>query len=106
MLLANINPFTVLANADSSVLREIDLYASIAPVDLGSGKPFKAWTYNGQVPGPDIRVTEGDTLRVTLRNNLPEGTTIHWHGAPVPHAGSHHNKWIRYGTEVFLGHGM
>lgn len=43
-----------------------------------------AWTYNGTVPGPMIQVTEGDRVRITLRNELPEATSIHWHGLPVP----------------------
>jgi FtsP/CotA-like multicopper oxidase with cupredoxin domain len=43
-----------------------------------------AWTYNGSVPGPMIRVTEGDKVRVILKNELPEATSIHWHGIPVP----------------------
>jgi FtsP/CotA-like multicopper oxidase with cupredoxin domain len=45
-----------------------------------------AWTYNGTVPGPMIRVTEGDAVRIIFRNNLPEPTTIHWHGMEVPNA--------------------
>lgn len=43
-----------------------------------------AWTYNGTVPGPLIRVNEGDKIRVILKNELPEATSIHWHGIPVP----------------------
>ncbi len=45
-----------------------------------------AWTYNGTVPGPMIRVIEGDTVRIVLKNELPEPTTIHWHGIAVPNA--------------------
>lgn len=45
-----------------------------------------AWTYNGTVPGPMIRVTEGDKVRIVLKNELPEATSIHWHGIPVPNA--------------------
>lgn len=45
-----------------------------------------AWTYNGTVPGPMIRVTEGDQVRIILNNELPEATTIHWHGVEVPNA--------------------
>jgi FtsP/CotA-like multicopper oxidase with cupredoxin domain len=48
------------------------------------GPAARAWTYNGTVPGPEIRVVEGDRLRVTLRNLLEEPTSIHWHGLPVP----------------------
>ena len=45
-----------------------------------------AWTYNGTVPGPMIRVTEGDRVRIEFTNHLPEPTTIHWHGIEVPNA--------------------
>lgn len=45
-----------------------------------------AYTYNGTVPGPMIRVTEGDNVRVVLKNELPRPTTIHWHGVEVPNA--------------------
>ncbi len=43
-----------------------------------------AWAYNGTVPGPMIRVTEGDKVRIKIKNELPEATSIHWHGIPVP----------------------
>ncbi|EKE06316.1 MAG: hypothetical protein ACD_19C00017G0016 [uncultured bacterium] len=43
-----------------------------------------AWAYNGMVPGPLIRVTNGDKVRILIKNNLPEPTTIHWHGIQVP----------------------
>ncbi|MFA5770670.1 MAG: copper oxidase [Patescibacteria group bacterium] len=43
-----------------------------------------AWTYNGMVPGPLIRVTDGDKVRILVNNNLSEPTTIHWHGVQVP----------------------
>jgi manganese oxidase len=46
----------------------------------------RVWGYNGQVPGPELRVREGDTVRITLRNSLPVPTTIHWHGINVPNA--------------------
>jgi FtsP/CotA-like multicopper oxidase with cupredoxin domain len=77
-------PGRFVARAFALEAKEIRLTAAINVVDLGTGIPFKAWTYNGRVPGPQIRVTEGETLRVTLKNDLPEGTTTHWHGLPVP----------------------
>ena len=42
------------------------------------------WGYNGSTPGPTIECTEGDTIRVILKNELPEPTSIHWHGLEVP----------------------
>ena len=50
------------------------------------GVTITAFTYNGTVPGPMIRVTEGDRVRVIVRNELPVPTTIHWHGVEVPNA--------------------
>jgi FtsP/CotA-like multicopper oxidase with cupredoxin domain len=50
------------------------------------GTSVRAWGYDGQVPGPELRVREGDRVRVTLRNRLPVPTTIHWHGLNVPPA--------------------
>ncbi|GIO08901.1 copper oxidase [Brevibacillus reuszeri] len=43
-----------------------------------------AWTYNGTVPGPQLRVKQGETVKILLQNQLPEPVTIHWHGLPVP----------------------
>lgn len=84
LLLSNSAPMGILKNAFAEETKEVRLAASIAAVDIGSGKPLKAWTYNGDVPGPEIRVKEGETLHVFLKNSLPEETTIHWHGVPVP----------------------
>ena len=48
------------------------------------GKYASAFGYNGVVPGPEIRVTEGDMIRVNVTNNLIESTAVHWHGCMVP----------------------
>ncbi|MFY9468676.1 MAG: copper oxidase [Solirubrobacterales bacterium] len=45
-----------------------------------------AWSYNGIVPGPEIRVRNGQRMRVKFTNNLPEPTTVHWHGVGVPNS--------------------
>lgn len=50
------------------------------------GVSVTAFTYNGTVPGPMIRVTEGDQVRIVVRNELSVPTTIHWHGVEVPNA--------------------
>lgn len=44
----------------------------------------ETWAYDGRFPGPELRVREGDVLGVELTNDLPDETTIHWHGVPVP----------------------
>ncbi len=43
-----------------------------------------AYAYNGTVPGPQIREAQGTRLRIAVTNNLPEPTTIHWHGLVIP----------------------
>ncbi len=68
----------------SGPIREIELTASEGTVEVAPGRTFTTWLYNGQYPGPEIRLTEGEVLRATIRNALPEETTIHWHGVPVP----------------------
>lgn len=45
-----------------------------------------AWCYNGAVPGPEIRVRQGERLRITVENALDEETTVHWHGVRLPNA--------------------
>jgi FtsP/CotA-like multicopper oxidase with cupredoxin domain len=43
-----------------------------------------AYAYNGQVPGPLVRVTQGDRVRMIVKNELPEPTSVHWHGIRLP----------------------
>lgn len=50
------------------------------------GEYVDAYAYNGQVPGPVIRVKEGDKIRVDFTNELPEDTVIHFHGPTIPNA--------------------
>jgi FtsP/CotA-like multicopper oxidase with cupredoxin domain len=53
---------------------------------VSPGKKVQAWTYNGVVPGPTIKVQPGDHVQVVLKNELPQSTTIHYHGIIVPNA--------------------
>ena len=52
--------------------------------ELIPGLFIKAWGYNGSVPGPTIRVFPGDRICIRVINNLPEKTSVHWHGLEVP----------------------
>jgi manganese oxidase len=54
--------------------------------ELAPGQMAEAWTYSGTVPAPEIRVTEGDKVRVRLKNELDEPTTIHFHGLYIPNS--------------------
>lgn len=49
-----------------------------------AGRRVTAWTYNGGLPGPLIRVRAGDRLIVRFSNALPQPSTVHWHGVRVP----------------------
>ena len=70
-------------NPDPAVV-EIDLTARVADVDVGAGQRVRAWTYDGGIPGPLIRARVGDRLIVHFTNDLPQATTVHWHGVRVP----------------------
>jgi manganese oxidase len=54
--------------------------------EVEPGKRVEAWTYNGVVPGPEIRVTEGDKVRIHVTNTLEESTAVHWHGLYTPNS--------------------
>lgn len=60
------------------------LKALPAKVELIPGTATQAWTYNGQFPGPLIDLRAGDEVEIAFENHLPEPSTIHWHGLPVP----------------------
>ena len=60
--------------------REYHLSATESEVMVASDESYNGWTYNGEYPGPEIRAVEGERVRVTVENDLPEETTIHWHG--------------------------
>jgi manganese oxidase len=59
---------------------EYTLVAQDADIEIAPGIMFPAWTYNGTVPGPVIRATEDDLLRVTFANAGSHPHTIHFHG--------------------------
>ncbi|CTQ53021.1 Multicopper oxidase mco [Roseibium album] len=44
------------------------------------------WLYNGQVPGPEIRVKQGERVKVRFTNKLDEATSVHWHGIRIDNA--------------------
>ena len=61
----------------------VSLTAAPHAYEVG-GAPIDGMAYEGQVPGPTIRARVGDTVVVDLQNDLPDPTTIHWHGVDVP----------------------
>ena len=63
-----------------------DIQASVIEWNILPDQPVLAYAYNNQLPGPRLRVTEGDRVRINFTNNLPETTTVHWHGLILPNA--------------------
>ncbi|MEX2543003.1 MAG: multicopper oxidase domain-containing protein [Trueperaceae bacterium] len=83
------DPHTLLTDWDTGrisilengqTLREFQLTAIDKEIEIAPGLFFPAWTYNGRVPGPTLRVTEGDRVRVTFVNGGSHPHTIHFHG--------------------------
>ncbi|MCK9860019.1 multicopper oxidase family protein [Paenibacillus sp. ATY16] len=73
------------APESSAPIRKFELTAARTTLKLDNGKTVKAWTFNGSSPGPELRVTEGDRVVITLHNkDIEDGVTIHWHGIEVP----------------------
>ncbi|OKI52632.1 multicopper oxidase family protein [Streptomyces sp. MJM1172] len=61
-------------------LTEVRVTATATPLDLGGGVSVRSWAYGDTLPGKEVRATAGGTLALTLANNLPEATSLHWHG--------------------------
>ena len=72
--------------ASSEAPRTLQL-ESVAQSLVGVGYPkTKVWSYNGSVPGPELRIRQGGRLRVDVENRLSVDTTVHWHGIRLPNA--------------------
>ena len=65
---------------NGQTLREYEIFAGEKEIEIAPGVTFPAWTYNGRVPGPTIRCTEGDRLRVRFVNGTSHPHSIHFHG--------------------------
>ncbi len=83
------NPTDVLTDFDygevstlenGQTLREYEFMAMNQNIEIAPGIEFPAWTYNGRIPGPTIRATEGDRIRIHFRNVSTHPHTIHFHG--------------------------
>ncbi len=66
-------------------VKEFNITCSEIKWDAGGGAMADAMAYNGTVPGPEIRVTEGDKVRVIVKNDMKaQSTAVHFHGQAVP----------------------
>src|SRR5689334_20008962 len=67
-----------------TLFREYEFYSVDREIEIAPGVFFPAWTYNGQVPGPTIRVNEGDRVKVTFTNQSVHPHSMHFHGWHPP----------------------
>ncbi|HTG71958.1 MAG TPA: multicopper oxidase domain-containing protein [Candidatus Udaeobacter sp.] len=67
-------------SADGRTIREYSIIASESEVEIAKGIKFPGWTYNGTIPGPTIRCTEGDIIRIKFGNASSHPHSIHMHG--------------------------
>ena len=90
---AGVKAFPAKTAGKGNVLMEPKVVAGVKVFELTArsirwetspGVTVEAWTYNDQLPGPQIRVREGERVRVILKNELPESTAIHFHGLELP----------------------
>jgi uncharacterized cupredoxin-like copper-binding protein len=63
--------------------KRYELTVALTQWEVEPGRIVEAWAYNGQVPGPAIRVDVGDRVEVEVHNQLPMGTDVHFHGIKV-----------------------
>ncbi len=76
-------PATVTGHVPDLSGTEFDLVIDETPVNF-TGKARMATTINGSIPGPTLRMREGDTVTIRVTNRLKEPTSIHWHGIILP----------------------
>ena len=76
----------LLAPRLDGAVKVYDLEAAVTGWTILPGIRVAAYTFNGQVPGPRIRINQGDQVRFVVRNLLPDPTSVHWHGLVVPNA--------------------
>jgi len=65
---------------DGQTLRTFEITAEDKEIEIAPGIMFPAWTYNGRVPGPALRATEGERLKIVFRNYGSHPHSMHFHG--------------------------
>ena len=130
--MAAIDPRDVVRSADLSVrgaqdlrprlengVKVFELETSVIRWQILPKIFVNAYAFNGQVPGPTLRFTEGDRVRIDVTNRLPETTTVHWHGLvlpnvmdgparvtqdPIEHGGVYHYEFTAVQSGTFFYH--
>ncbi len=79
--LRDFNYGKVIESSDGTTIREFTIIAEDDKImEISPGVFYNVWTFNGTVPGPTMRVTEGDILRINFINNGSKEHTMHFHG--------------------------
>ncbi|HUF88570.1 MAG TPA: multicopper oxidase domain-containing protein [Gemmatimonadota bacterium] len=65
-------------------IKEFRIPITHETIEIADGKTYEGWTFGGTVPGPALRVRQGDTVRITLVNESPMGHSIDLHSARIP----------------------
>lgn len=88
--------------ADGSLIREYWFFAEDREIEVAPGIFFPAWTYNGQVPAPTIRATEGDLIKIHFKNMGTKPHTMHFHGFHTSEVdGAMTNQFVNPADEFF-----
>jgi uncharacterized cupredoxin-like copper-binding protein len=64
--------------------KQFELTANVVDWQKSATETVKAWTFNGTVPGPTLRLNTGDKVQIILHNEFPESTAVHFHGLTTP----------------------
>lgn len=67
-------------------VKVFELTARALRWEVSPGEFVEAYSFNGQIPGPQIRARKGDAVKIVVRNELSESTAVHFHGLTVPNA--------------------
>ncbi|MFV1961027.1 MAG: multicopper oxidase domain-containing protein [Acidimicrobiia bacterium] len=76
-------------NKPDGTVRDVEIVVEERLLEVAGGVYFDAWTYNGTVPAPIIRVTKGDLVRIRFKNRTGHSHNLHFHGAHRPE----HDGW-------------
>jgi FtsP/CotA-like multicopper oxidase with cupredoxin domain len=79
-ILTDFNYGTVSTLEDGRTLREYEITTINKEIEVVPGIVYPAWTFNGRIPGPTIRCTEGDLIRIHFHNGSTHPHSLHFHG--------------------------
>lgn len=74
------------AGASAVNERQIKVAPGRAQLSAVGGLQTSVWAYDGTIPGPTLRLRQGQPVRIAIENGLEEDTTVHWHGIRLPNA--------------------